>query len=351
MRGLQTLVFSVTNRCPARCQDCPIVYEEGPRHTLTVEEMIRIFDEVISWGTLKLVVFTGGEPFLLGDELRKIVAYVSSHNIFTRIVTNAYWATSNAVARRILEDFKEAGLTEINVSCDDYHQEFIPLEYIKYANEAACDVGLPLLLAHRQKPGGRITMEYLSRYFGVDLKEFQIGKENPKNNVILSGMNIPIKTHVESQDEAESEICKTEKPWIGPCPSVLGEIIISSNKRVQICCGIASSSIKELYIGSLEEESLLSILKKGNNDLIANWLALEGPSSILEFVLSKDPTIDLPERYVNRCHLCNELFTRDEVRDVLHKHASERGEMLALMRGILEWIAEDWAREARNKQL
>jgi len=101
-----------------------------------------------------------------------------------------------------------------------------------------------------------------------------------------------------------------------PCPLVLSKIIISPQKKVEICCGIASSSIEEFCIGSLEEESLFKILQKGNEDLIANWLALAGPSSILDFVLSKDPTINIPTTYVNNCHLCNELFTREDVRQI-----------------------------------
>ena len=97
--------------------------------------------------------------------------------------------------------------------------------------------------------------------------------------------------------------------WSGACKSVLKSIVVFPDLSVQICCGIALTDIPELTIGSLKKSSLLDILKSGNRDLIANWLALEGPSSVLDFVRSKDPTIDLPEQYLGRCHVCNELFT------------------------------------------
>ena len=131
------------------------------------------------------------------------------------------------------------------------------------------------------------------------------------------------------------------------CKSVLRSIVVFPDLSVQICCGIALNSIPELTIGSLAETDLLPILKQGNQDLITNWLALEGPSSILDFVRSKKPDIQLPEHYVGRCHLCNELFTRPEVRSVLAEHAEERREGLLMMRGVLDWISEDWAAPAQ----
>ncbi|MDH3890493.1 MAG: radical SAM protein [candidate division Zixibacteria bacterium] len=349
MRGLRELVFSTTNRCTARCQDCPIVTDGASSNTLTSQQMIDIVEEVLPWGTLSLVVFTGGEPLLLGDELVKTVAYVSKHDISTRIVTNAYWAHSEAAARQTLERLKDAGLTEINISCDDYHQEFVPLEYVRNANIAATKLGIPALIGHRIKQGGKITKQSLSKYLGVELHKFERGKKNPDHNVINCGPNVPITTQIESYSDTSET---GDLTWRGPCASVLKSIIVSSDLRVQICCGIISNSVEELYIGSLKDDNLLTIIQRGNEDLIANWLALSGPSSVLEFVREKAPEIDLPTQYVNRCHLCNELFTRPDVREVLHEHAAERGSMVGLMRGVLDWMSDDWAPqrlETRNQ--
>ena len=345
MRGLGELVFSTTNQCTARCQDCPIVPSPAPATRIKAVDMMRIIDEVQSWGTLRLVVFTGGEAFLLGEDLRKTVAYSSQRQVLTRIVTNAYWATSKRKAVHVLSELKSLGLTELNISCDDYHQEFVPLERVKHANEAASETGLPALLVHRQKSGGRITVEYLSEYLGVPLHLFRRGEDNPDNNVISTGRNVPL--YPDSPRCApEPGEPPTDRDWTGACKSVLRSIVISPDLRVEICCGIARSSIPELYIGSLAENDLVTILQRGNQDLITNWLALEGPSSILSFVRSKDPSIRLPEHYVSPCHLCNELFTREDVRLVLAKHALEKREALLLMRGTLDWVSEVGASQA-----
>jgi len=337
MRCLSELVFSVTNCCTARCRDCPVVHEARPPLSLSAEEMVQIMGDVLQFGFLQLVVFTGGEPFLIGDDLKKAVEYAASNGVCTRIVTNAYWATTREKATEILQDLKQAGLTELNVSCDDFHQEFVPLENIRNANDAALAIDLPLLLAYRKNQGGVIDRDYLSKYLGVELKTFVDGEDNPKNNVILDGVNVPIK----SGGTKDYSVCPNHL-WMGPCESVLTRVIISPDKRVQICCGIASSSIEELYIGTLYKDgNLLEILQRGNADLITNWLALEGPSSIQDFVRSKDQEIDLPNTYVNRCHACNELFSRYDVREILKRHGAEKCSMIEVIRGILDWTTDD----------
>jgi len=305
--------------------------------------MVRIMDEVANWGALQLVVFTGGEAFLLGKDLRTAIAHASSKGLLTRIVTNAYWARSKKRAVQVLGELKDLGLTEINISCDDYHQQFIPLKNVKYANEAALEVGLPALLVHRRKQDGQITVASLSEYLGVDLHLYRRGESNPDNNVISTGRNVPLDSSGAQTTSELRDIPKDDSAWTGACDSVLQSIVIGPDLRAQICCGIAKSSIPELSIGSLADSDLLTVLKRGNQDLITNWLALEGPSSILSFVRSKDPAIKMPEHYVNRCHLCNELFTRDDVRRVLQEHAGERRQALTLMRGVLDWVSEDWA--------
>ena len=278
------------------------------------------------------------------------MAHAAELGLSTRIVTNAYWAKSKPRALEILGELKTIGLTEINISCDDYHQAFIPLERVKNANEAATEIGLPALLAHRRKPRGQLTVEYLSTYLGVELHHYREGEKNPDNNVICTGRNVPLDSSTTPGEEVPCEFPETDSDWMGTCPSVLRSVVISSDRHVQICCGIARIDIPELAIGCLDDDDLLSILKRGNRDLIVNWLAVEGPSSILEFVREKDPTLDLPTHYVNRCHLCNDSSLERTFVEYCPAHAVERREAILLMRGALDWLSEDWAAHAHAAQ-
>jgi hypothetical protein len=96
--------------------------------------------------------------------------------------------------------------------------------------------------------------------------------------------------------------------------------------------------VPEITVGNLEHLTLAEIAYKGNSDLIANWLALEGPYGIMRYVQKKEPQITFSERYVNHCHLCNDLFTRDEVREAIRRHAPEKANSITLQRGFLEAV-------------
>lgn len=87
------------------------------------------------------------------------------------------------------------------------------------------------------------------------------------------------------------------------------------------------------HAGDVEVEYPTSPVSTPETVAMARWHAAPAKqagrppgdlASILEFVRAKDPSLNLPRHYVNRCHLCNELFTRDDVRRVLWAHAAER---------------------------
>jgi organic radical activating enzyme len=334
---LSRLVFSVTYDCPISCNYC--VTESGPwgGPALDAGFMRDVIDEARSLGSLRSVVFTGGEPLLCRAEVEETLRHARQHRLWTRIVTNSYWAATPECAHRTLKALREAGLSEINLSCDDLHQEHIPLENVRHAYQAARRLDLPVLIAHKQVKHGKITPEFLSSYLGAQLTEFQEGGPNPSTDLYSSAPTVPIGYRADCLD-AEHYISYPESrgAWSAPCSGILSSIIVSPTKEVRICCGMIDQRVPELSVGSLERQSLAEIVREANSDLVANWLALEGPIGIMNFLRDKAPHLRFRERYVNHCHLCNEIFTREELRELLQRHAAEKAAGLALQRGFLE---------------
>jgi hypothetical protein len=333
---LQTLVLSVTFKCPIVCRYCGVHAGPHRKTRMSLEFITRVIDESYSFGVLELVVFTGGEPFLLGKDLYSAVDYAAKKGLKTRIVTSAYWATSPERAYQTLRRLNDHGLTEINYSCDDFHQEYVPLERIKWANEAASKVGLPALIACKGLANSRITPQYLEEYFGTELTRFKPGQKNPKNNVISYGVTVPVGW--QSQLLVDEDLLWNENLdcWKTLCSSVLERIVITPQGKVAICCGIGSNEIPETIVGDVNDKPLLEILMSANKDLIVNWLALEGPYGIMRFVQDRRPEIKFRDRYVNICHLCHDIFTNNEVRTLLQSLASEKAPTLSLKRAWLE---------------
>lgn len=300
--------------------------------------MRSVIDEAMELGRLVAVVFTGGEPLLKLHDVKETIRYAHEHRLWTRIVTNSFWASTPETALHILKDLKQAGLSEINFSCDDLHQEQIPMERVGNACLAARTLDIPMLIAHKRVKNGRVTPETISDFLGVKLTEFIEGETNQKKtDLYSSSLTIPI-GHGAGSLKQDDYIIFSENPFAhaSPCGSILSSIIISPMKEVRICCGMIDQRVPELTVGSLDKQTLAGIVCEGNTDLIANWLALEGPYGIMSFVREKAPEIHFQEKYVNHCHLCNDIFTRTEVRKVLSLYAREKIEAITLQRGFLE---------------
>ena len=76
-------------------------------------------------------VVTGGEVLSLDIEMvKRILRLAKSCGLTTRIVTNAFWATTISAASLLMDELVHAGLDEINVSTGDVHQRFVPLKNI-----------------------------------------------------------------------------------------------------------------------------------------------------------------------------------------------------------------------------
>ncbi len=335
---LESLVFSCTYKCPIKCKYCGA--ESGPKQNdrLSLEEIKKFVEEVYSMGKLQLVVFTGGEPLLLGDDLYKAVEFCSKKKLATRIVSNAYWAVSPEKSQEVLSDLKTAGLTEINLSCDDYHQEFISLEKIKYANDACIELDIPCLIGHKIMKDHKISIEYLEEFLSCELAIFDPEKENPSNNVISTGYTVPVCKDMHLIPDNDILYPPSTHNWKAPCKTLLQRIIITPHKELSICCGMIPRSVKEVVFEGLGDYSIEEMIYKAHKDLIVNWLALEGPYGIMKFIQKKKSDISFRNQYVNICHLCSEIFTREECREILRTYGSEKAMEIQLERSLYDYI-------------
>src|SRR2546421_2475345 len=88
----EILTILGTYKCTAACENC--CFDSNPYLTkrLDLDRIIGFIDEGARFPSCKIVVFSGGECFLLRDDLNKAVARATSLGLSTRCVTNGYWA-------------------------------------------------------------------------------------------------------------------------------------------------------------------------------------------------------------------------------------------------------------------
>ena len=128
--------FVLSLKCNAKCRHC--APRAGPDHQQQIasDDLCKWLDEAHSVGGMRVVVFSGGEPFLYPDLVKVIT---KSGKLFpnVHVLTNAFWATDPKTAKDVLSPLAAGGLTMLGISADDFHQEFVPIDRVRNAI-AAC---------------------------------------------------------------------------------------------------------------------------------------------------------------------------------------------------------------------
>ena len=236
---------------------------------------------------------------------------------------------------------------------DDFHQDYIPLTHIGYAGAAAEELEIPVLLAHKSYPGSsssQATYEALLEREIPKLEDLLPEEYGKKPLTISTGHTLPIGRgahKVNHLDWVSPEV--PEDCWRGPCNEVLKEIVIAPDGRLSPCCGLVERSIPHFYAGSAIEDGVLEVLEVANKSVLYNWLALGGPSSIMDYILSQDPGIPFLGRYLQNCQLCNEIFTDARKTEVALSGLEAMAGPLSIQRCLYEaqraLVVEKWQDE------
>lgn len=118
----------LTYWCPARCAHC---YEcSGPDRTawMSVPDARRHLEALARLGVpTEGVHIGGGEPFGDFDRLLAVVRTAGDSALggIGYVETNGYWATGDAVVRERLSALRDAGMRQISISADAFHQAFV----------------------------------------------------------------------------------------------------------------------------------------------------------------------------------------------------------------------------------
>jgi len=299
----------LTYKCNALCRHC--YFNAGPTRTekMNRNDVLNYLDQATDLSTLRMISFTGGEPFLQPDLLREAVSYAVDRGFKTEVVTNCFWADSKETAETQLSSLARAGLDVINLSADDFHQEFIPFSYVKSGYEAAKSLGLKITILCTVARSSRLTAEKIVSLLGD--RKIQIVGENTAPSV--KGYAMAVETPfipVGRGSQIPREEWAFSRYTAGPCSHVLRDIAIDPSGRVLPCCS-AAGTIEALTLGDARREHLSRIIERGRERNALNVLAVRGPQELLE------RGEEAVEDYVNKCHLCYEVLSDLERRGLL----------------------------------
>jgi len=304
--------------CSAACEHCCFDSHPGIKTRLSLDEIIKFIDEVNSFGTIQLIVFSGGECFLLGKELDIAIKHATKLGLNTRCVTNGFWAISEDIALDRMQKIKDAGLKEINFSTGDFHQKFVPQSNIINGVLASTSLGLPTLIVIELRKERTISFVRLAE----DPRISELLRT--KRLQIIESPWMPMSLKEQVKQDSSIYVNKHNVHKRKGCSDILNNIVITPTKDIGACCGLTRELIPELNLKLYPERSLRMAYKQSTMDFMKIWLHVEGPERILAWAASKNPDIDWENRYAHRCHACLALYKDEKVREVIRNYYHEK---------------------------
>lgn len=318
------LTILPTYRCTAACENCCFHCSPKVPGRIPQNRIIKYIRDASEIPSIKLVVFSGGECFLLGKDLDDAIAWASRLGLRTRCVTNAYWATSKHTTKKRLQAISDAGLNELNISTGDFHQKWVPIENVIRTAVEGVAMGMTIVIMVEVQAERKFTLNTLIS--DHTLSKILKDKESKK---LLYLLESPwMSSHTGQKVEQNAEILMSEKkmPQVRGCTSVLSTLIISPSESLGACCGLAHEQIPEMRIGSLREHSLSQLVENSKNDFLKLWLMIEGPYHILKWASEKDQKIKWEGKYVHLCDACRLIYSDSRIRKAINQHYKEKVE-------------------------
>jgi len=331
------LTILASYRCTAACEHC--CFDSNPHITqrLSLAEITTFIREAVNSSDIELVVFSGGECFLLGEDLNQAIGYCRTLGLRTRCVTNAYWAKSAIGGRRRLEKLRADGLNELNISTGDFHQEFVPLDAV--INAASCSVKLGLdqtLIVVEVQKNRATTADVLRKH--PRIAEFvTLGEDKFK---IIESPWISTSLDVAIPQPDAYLLNRQNVHLRGPCGSMFRTLVLTPSRKVGLCCGLTREQIPEMN-HSWQENGLETVLDDGGRDFMKIWITVDGPERILAWAASKNSSIDWENKYSHHCQVCLALYADEKVRNTIREHYKERVEDVLMRYCMLVRYAEN----------
>jgi len=250
---------------------------------MPLELGFKAIDEAVLLGA-EWISITGGEPLLYSDMATTLIEYASRKGCRTEIVSNGFWAETPRAAQELLERLDAAGLEALNLSIDDFHQEYVTLSSLRYAYEAAKSLGIKIILLTTTTKNNRITAETIPGLLGDEkIQVLGASRVRDPNALLVETPVTPVEPVKNIHDYEYTLITRLQ------CGEVLRDIGVGPGGDIYPCCGPLAS---KLSLGNINETSLKAMLDKAERD---------------PFFVPLMEGVEVSGAFTSKCHACISL--------------------------------------------
>lgn len=128
--SLKGIHFLISYGCSSECEHCFIWGTPRRDAGMTVELVDELLEQVLALGTVTDVCGEGGESFTKYEVLLHFLRRATELGLSAGALTNASWVESREQAEERIAELMAAGLTNLGISTDEWHQKYIPVERV-----------------------------------------------------------------------------------------------------------------------------------------------------------------------------------------------------------------------------
>lgn len=298
--------FIYTLKCTSSCEHCCFSCSPDREEKMDFDIAMSIIRAAASVTSLRTVFFSGGEVFLYFDELLKLMREAKKD--FSIIcATNGFWGSDYHNAKNILRQLKNAGLTRLVVSYDEFHAKFTPAQSIvnilKICKDLLISVEIQGIACRSAWRISRTADLLLSDITEVPISEAALLP------VGAAAHNIPENRLLYESNDVSDRCLGSDAITIFP------------NGDIYPCCSPVCASVPALRVGTIKDDiSIHDIIQSASSNRMIGYLRKYGVmgtcSRLWPDVAAK---ISPKDRYVNTCEKCFHVLKQVEYMECIPK--------------------------------
>lgn len=126
---MRKIAFGYSTRCNIKCEHCVAAGDISEILKMELSQAKKVITELVK-AQIRGISFTAGEPLIYLDELVELIRLCQDNGIYTRVVTNSFWAKTPDLADSCIDKLKRNGLSQLRMSYSRWHQKNIPCQNI-----------------------------------------------------------------------------------------------------------------------------------------------------------------------------------------------------------------------------
>lgn len=302
---LNRIEFMVTHQCSGACIHCSIgdkLNKINKNKFVSLQDAINTVEKLTEMFEISSIMTFGGEPLLYPDVVCAIHKTADLCGIGEKqLITNGYFSNDDQKCREVANSLRDAGLNNLLLSVDAFHQRTIPVEPVYRFAEYAQAAGISNINLH---PCWVIDAKH-NNIYNIETKDIlkQFSRLHipisSGNNVFMAGRAVEnLAEYYEKPNLDLTSICGSQ-PYTQPLTDITSISIVPSGD-VQVCA---------FTIGNIYTESIEDIIARYNpyENEFMNAIICGGASALITLADEKGLSIDYSKCY-SLCDLCHKLY-------------------------------------------